>query len=183
MHRHRAIQIIMDIITDEIVVSNIGDPSKELFHVKDRSRNFYMLGSMGLASSISLGIALSQSDRVVCLDGDGSLLMNLGSLATVANHNPKNLTIIALDNGTYGTTGNQASFTSGVTNLEKVARACGFEYCYTAEDEEGLAEVIQGGLMDGVLSFIHVIIKPDDMKMSPIPMDPITVKERFMAAI
>jgi len=183
MHRHRTIQIIMDNITDEIVVSNIGDPSKELFHVKDRSRNFYMLGSMGLASSISLGIALSQSDRVVCLDGDGSLLMNLGSLATIANHNPKNLIIIVLDNGAYGTTGNQASFTSGVTNLEKVARACGFECCYTAEDEEGLAEVIQRGLMDEVLSFIHVIIKPDDMKMNPIPLEPIRVKERFMAAI
>ena len=183
MHRHRAIQIIMDNITDEIVVSNIGDPSKELFHVKDRSRNFYMLGSMGLASSISLGIALSQSDRVVCLDGDGSLLMNLGSLATIANHNPKNLIIIALDNCSYGTTGNQASFTSGVTNLEKVARACGFEYCYTAEDEDRLAEVMHRGLMDEVLSFIHVIIAPDDMKMSRIPMEPVTVKERFMAAI
>jgi sulfopyruvate decarboxylase subunit beta len=109
--------------------------------------------------------------------------MNLGSLATIANHNPKNLIIIVLDNGTYGTTGNQASYTSGVTNLEKVARACGFEYCYTAEDEDGLAEIIQKGLMDKVLSFIHVIIKPDNLKMSPIPMGPITVKERFMAAI
>ena len=173
----------MNQITNEIVVSNIGDPSKELYHIKDRSRNFYMLGSMGLASSISLGIALSQSDRVVCLDGDGSLLMNLGSLATIANHSPKNLIIIALDNGAYGTTGNQVSFTSGVTNLEEVARACGFQCCYTAEDEKELTEVIQRVLGDLVLSFIRVMIKPDDMKTDPIPLEPITIKERFMAAI
>lgn len=105
----------MDQIEDEIVVSNIGDPSKELYKIKDRPRNFYMLGSMGLASSISLGIALSKSENVVCLDGDGALLMNLGSLATIANYNPKNLVLIVLDNGSYGTTGNQPSFTSGTT--------------------------------------------------------------------
>ena len=65
MNRHRAIEVIMEQVKDEIVVSNIGDPSKELYHIKDRTRNFYMLGSMGLASSISLGIALSTNDTFV----------------------------------------------------------------------------------------------------------------------
>ena len=64
----------MRYITNENVVSNIGNPSKELYQIKDRSRNFYMLGSMGLASSISLGISLSKTENVVCLEGDGALL-------------------------------------------------------------------------------------------------------------
>jgi len=173
----------MDQIEDEIVVSNIGDPSKELYKIKDRSRNFYMLGSMGLASSISLGIALSKSENVVCLDGDGALLMNLGSLATIANYNPKNLVLIVLDNGSYGTTGNQPSFTSGTTDLGKMARACGFEHCYSSTDEEELVKAVVRGLNDNNLSFIHVIVKQDNIKMSPVPIEPITLKNRFMETI
>ncbi len=170
-------------IKDEIVVSNIGDPSKELYHIKDRSKNFYMLGSMGLASSISLGLALSKNEKVVCLDGDGALLMNLGSLATIANHNPRNLVLIVLDNGAYGTTGNQPSFSSGTTDLRNVARACGFERCYIASDEEELAETVKSGLTDNALSFIQVIVKPDNKKTNPVPIKPITIKDRFMEAI
>ena len=173
----------MDQIEDEIVISNIGDPSKELYKIKDRSRNFYMLGSMGLASSISLGIALSKTENVVCLDGDGALLMNLGSLATIANQHPKNLVLIVLDNGVYGTTGNQQTFTSGVTNIGDVARACGFERCYNAFNEDELAKEVMSGLTDNTLSFIHVVVKPDDKKMSPVPLGPIQIKERFMEAI
>lgn len=173
----------MGLITDQLVVSNIGDPSKELYHVNDRSRNFYMLGSMGLASSISLGLSMSQSEKVVCLEGDGSLLMNLGSLATIANHSPQNLILILLDNGAYGTTGNQASFTSQRTNLEKVANACGIPNTYTAFDESGLTEIFEKCLRNEDLSFMHVLIKPDDEKMKPIPLSPVTIKERFMAAL
>jgi len=183
MNRHRAIEKIMGIISEEIVVSNIGDPSKELFHVNDRPRNFYMLGSMGLASSISLGIALSKSDRVICLEGDGALLMNLGSLATIANHNPENLVLITLDNGSYGTTGNQQTFTAGVTNLEKVARACGFRSCYTAKDEEELVKAMELSLTENRVSFIHVTIRSDDEKKSPVGLDPVRIKERFMHAL
>jgi sulfopyruvate decarboxylase beta subunit len=183
MNRHRAIEVIMKQVKDEIVISNIGDPSKELYHVKDRSRNFYMLGSMGLASSISLGIALSTNEKVVCLEGDGALLMNLGSLATIANHNPKNILLIVLDNGAYGTTGYQKSFSSGVTNLGYVARACGFERCYSASDEDKLAEAVSSGLTNNTLSFIHVIVKSNDVKSEPIPIKPIAIKNRFMEAL
>ena len=183
MNRHRAIEVIMEQVKDEIVVSNIGDPSKELYHIKDRTRNFYMLGSMGLASSISLGIALSTNDKVVCLDGDGSLLMNLGSLATIANHKPKNLILIVLDNGSYGTTGYQKSFSSGLTNLGNVARACGFERCLNISVENELTEAIKKGLVNNALSLIHVIVEKDDMKLDPIPIKPISIKIRFMEAL
>ena len=142
-----------------------------------------MLGSMGLASSISLGLALSRSERVVCLEGDGALLMNLGSLVTVANYDPNNLVLIVLDNGVYGTTGNQPTFTSGVTDLVKVAEACGFSNVYTARDEAELTRAVEKAVSEDLLSFIHVIIEPDDGKLSPVGLDPVEIKERFMQSL
>ena len=173
----------MDQAVDELVVSNIGDPSKELFHVRDRPRNFYMLGSMGLASSISLGIALSQEEKVVCIDGDGSILMNLGSLVTIASNKPGNLILVALDNGAYGTTGNQDSFTSGDTDLEDIAKACGFETTFKAETIDKLSSVVKECLNTEGPSFIHVLIEADDNKFEPVSLDPVMIKSRFMKEI
>ena len=183
MLRSQALRVITDLIGDELVVSNLGDPSKELYHTKDRSENFYMLGSMGLASSISLGLALSQDRRVVCLDGDGSILMNMGSLSTIANLKPDNLILVALDNGAYGTTGNQISYAAGLTDLVDVARACGFDHCLKADNTSELSEVFKGCLERYELSFIHATIVSDDNKLSAIPVDPIAIKNRFMNAI
>jgi sulfopyruvate decarboxylase subunit beta len=183
MLRSQAIQVVMDHVVDELVVSNIGDPSKELFHLRDRPKNFYMLGSMGLASSISLGLALSQENTVVCLDGDGSILMNLGSLVTIANTKPGNLILVALDNGAYGTTGNQNSYTSGKADLEKMARACGFEATFKAHNVEELSSVVEEYLDIESSSFIHVLIQTDETKFDSVPLDPITIKSRFMKEI
>jgi sulfopyruvate decarboxylase subunit beta len=183
MLRFQAIQEIMDQVADELVVSNIGDPSKELYHIRDRPKNFYMLGSMGLASSISLGVALSQEEKVVCLDGDGSILMNLGSLLSIANNKPGNLILVVLDNGAYGTTGNQETFTSGETDLDEIARACGFKATFKAENVEGLSSVVKECLDTDSPSFVHVLIEADDIKFDPIPLDPIEIKSRFMKEI
>ena len=91
MRRYEAIKKIISQLTDEIVVCNIGHPSQELYQIKDRPQNFYMLGSMGLASSIGLGIALSQPRKVIVIEGEGSVLMNLGGLTTIGINQPKNL--------------------------------------------------------------------------------------------
>ena len=173
----------MDLIGDELVVSNLGDPSKELYHTKDRPENFYMLGSMGLASSISLGLALSQDRKVVCLDGDGSILMNMGSLSTIANMKPDNLILVALDNGAYGTTGYQESFTSGNTDLKEIARGCGFETTLKVNNVEELSLVMKECLNIKSLSVIQVSIQPDKFKFEPISPDPIVIKSRFMKEI
>ncbi len=173
----------MDLVGDELVVSNLGDPSKELYHTKDRPENFYMLGSMGLASSISLGLALSQDRKVVCLDGDGSIFMNMGSLSTIANMKPDNLILVALDNGAYGTTGNQRTFTSGITDLAEIARASGFDHCLKARNTTELSEAFKRCLEKRELSFIHASIASDDNKLSAIPLDPESIKKRFMNAI
>jgi thiamine pyrophosphate-dependent acetolactate synthase large subunit-like protein len=91
---------------DEAVIGGIGNANFDLFAAGHRPQNFYMLGSMGLACPIALGVALAQPERgVIALEGDGSILMGLGCLATIANVKPRNLTIVIWDNGIYQITG------------------------------------------------------------------------------
>ena len=100
----------------------LGPTSDELYHAGHRDRNFYTYGNMGLCSSIALGMALSTGDKVISLDGDGSLLMNLGTIATIGREKPENLVVVVWDNEAWGQTGGQPSHTSTNTNLEEVAQ-------------------------------------------------------------
>ena len=121
MRRVDIIEAIIPVITDKLVVSNIGLPSQELHMLDDQPTNFYMLGTMGLASSIGLGLALSQKETVIAIDGDGSILTNLGTLPTIANNVADNFILLIIDNGTYGSTGDQPTYASGKTSLARVA--------------------------------------------------------------
>ncbi|MBC7097088.1 MAG: sulfopyruvate decarboxylase subunit beta, partial [Methanobacteriales archaeon] len=94
MERIEAIKTIIKQLDDELIICNLGFPSRELYSIKDSPRHFYMLGSMGMASSIGLGLALTQKRKVIVFEGDGSLLMNLGSLVTIYSQSPKNLILI-----------------------------------------------------------------------------------------
>ncbi|HIH45155.1 MAG TPA: sulfopyruvate decarboxylase subunit alpha, partial [Candidatus Methanoperedenaceae archaeon] len=124
--RYEAIRAIVAELSDDAVICNLGVPGKELFELGDRELNFYMLGSMGLASSIGLGLASVRRDRhVIVLDGDGSLLMNPNALISIGAYNPENLSIIAIDNAAYGSTGNQETCTHNQIDLELLARAGG----------------------------------------------------------
>src|SRR5882672_3909352 len=101
-------RLVAKLKQDEAVIGGIGNANFDLFGVGHRPQNFYMLGSMGLAVPIAFGVALAQPKRrVIALEGDGSMLMQLGALATVANIAPKNLTIVVWDNGMYQITGSQ----------------------------------------------------------------------------
>ncbi|MGB3943457.1 MAG: thiamine pyrophosphate-dependent enzyme, partial [Methanothrix sp.] len=128
MRRIEAISIIAREADSQgaLLVGNIGYPSRELYAVGDRASNFYMLGSMGLASSIGLGLALAlPKRRVIAIDGDGSVLMNLGSFATLADQDPDDYLLIILDNGCYGSTGSQPTCTSRRADLAKLAAGAG----------------------------------------------------------
>ena len=107
MHRFEATQLILRHVGNRPIVSNLGPTTDELWHAKHRDRNFYTYGNMGLCSSIALGMALSTSEQVVSLDGDGSLLMNLGTIATIGREQPKNLIVVVWDNEQWGQTGHQ----------------------------------------------------------------------------
>lgn len=139
MKRIEAIKAIAQSARDALIVCNIGYPSRELYAVYDRVENFYMLGSMGLASSIGLGLALAQPKRkVIVLDGDGAVLMNLGTLATIANFAPENYLLIILDNCCYGSTGSQPTCTHLSTDLASMAKAAGMKKASAVADIDSL---------------------------------------------
>ena len=181
MKRFEAINKITEILTEEFVVCNIGIPSKELYHLKDRPQNFYMMGSMGLASSIALGLAISQPEKKIwCIDGDGSILMNLGSLSTIANVNPSNLTLIVIDNESYGSTGDQSTYTHNKTNLDIVAEGAGFKSIVKITKVEEIKNILRD--LDKGCHFILIKTKPGSAQVSNIPLKPIEIKNRFMQA-
>lgn len=178
MARYEAIKEIMECIDEELVICNIGFPSRELYEINDRPKNFYMIGSMGLASSIGLGLALAKPyEDVVVIDGDGSLLMNMGSLVTVFANNPSNLTWIVIDNGAYGSTGNQDTYAQ-VVDLVDIARGVGFKNSYYSNDVN-LKEFIKSD----DASFIVYRTEAGNSDAPIIDLDPITIKERFMKSI
>jgi thiamine pyrophosphate-dependent acetolactate synthase large subunit-like protein len=168
---------------DRAVIASLGHPAYDLFAAGDRPANFYTWGSMGLASSIGLGLAMAQPDkRVVVLDGDGSLLMNLGSLATIGWVQPKNLVVIVWDNGVYGTTGGQDTATVHGANLAGAATAMGISNVATAETIEGLARVLERVDVEPGPWVVVAKVTENSPAVKP-PLDCVYIKQRFMAAI
>ena len=158
-----------------LLVGNIGYPSRELYAVGDRPSNFYMLGSMGLASSIGLGLALALPDRrVVAIDGDGSVLMNLGSLVTIADQEPENYLLVILDNGCYGSTGSQPTCTARKADLARIAEGAGVTEVRLAASPEELRAGLTGR---GVLV---VKVEAGNAEVAVIPLSPEEIIERFM---
>ncbi len=178
--RHTRFEILAAIreeLRDKVVVSNLGVPSKELYHVLHQRSNFYMLGSMGMATSIGLGIAMCTQKEVVVVDGDGSLLMNAGTLATVAEMAPHNLTILAMDNAAYGSTGNQPTATLRSVDLAMLARAMGIKNTSRASTPEEVVHAMRSGIAP---RFVHVVVKPGNAKVSDIPLSPREIKSNVV---
>lgn len=181
MTRADATAVLADLMTDELVVSNIGVPSKELHHARDRDRNFYMLGSYTQASPIGLGMALASRERVTVLDGDGSIL-GTAILPVIAAEKPDNLTIVCLDNGVYGSTGNQCSPACQVVDLELLAQASGITRTNKVHSPDELRDAYRRAEQRGP-SFIHVIIKPGNSDAPNIRLSPLDIRDRFTSAL
>lgn len=176
LKRKDALENIIKNIDDELVIANIGFPSRELYDIQDRDETFYMIGSMGLVSSIGLGLALRTDKKVVIIDGDGAFLMNLGSIVTTIKQNPKNLTWIVINNGAYGSTGNQETYAKDMDLIE-IARSVGFN-AYDFNDIT-LKEIIN----KDECSFISYSVAPGNAKASIIPYSPIEIRDRFMKKV
>jgi len=175
--RYQAIETIVDAIDDKtVLVCNIGDPSRELYAIRDRPLNFYMTGSLGLASSIGLGIAEHASKEVWVIDGDGSLLANPNALIQIAARRPRNLKVICLDNQVHGSTGGQPTL-SRYIDLSELAGALGAFTVSRCNDGATFKKPIS---TLGGPAFIHYRILPGNAGAPTIPLSNAEIRGRFM---
>ncbi|HEV2639531.1 MAG TPA: phosphonopyruvate decarboxylase [Actinocrinis sp.] len=163
------------------IISTTGFTSRELYTLDDRDQHFYVVGAMGSAASIGLGVSTQTPRPVLVVDGDGALLMRLGSLATVGAHQPDRLVHLVLDNGQHESTGGQRTVSEGV-DFAGVAAACGYRQVYTAADTEELIGLLGSALAGGGPTLIHLPIRPGSMAGLGRPtVTPAEVAERFRA--
>jgi thiamine pyrophosphate-dependent acetolactate synthase large subunit-like protein len=167
---------------EEAVVAGIGNANFDLWASGLRAQNFYMLGSMGLAIPTALGVAIAQPRRhVIALEGDGSLLMQLGCLATVAARAPKNLTMVVWDNGMYQITGGQPTASGETADLVAIARGAGIANSAWAADEDDFDRLVASALKGGP-SLIGARID-DRPAVTTTERDPVQIRERFMRGL
>ena len=181
MKRYEAIEVITESLKgDELVISANGMISRELFSIKESPNNFYMLGSMGLASSVGFGLAFSLSNKkVVVIDGDGNILMNLGSLATIGHFAPSNLIHFVLDNEMHASTGGQPTV-SNTMRLEEVASASGFKMVRKVNSIEELGMIVREVLSSEGASFVLVKIEKGEREVPRVSYEPTYIKNRFI---
>lgn len=185
MIREEAIQVILRHVGSELVVCANGMISREAMAARDRAENFYMLGSMGLASSIGLGLALSAPERkVVVLDGDGNLLMNLGALPTAGYLAPVNFLHIVLDNAVHGSTGNQPTLSEKIP-LEEMAKAAGYRVVKRVTMQEELRSLLPSFLIETGPAFLLIRLEIGDRgeAIPRVPIPPEAITRRLRGAV
>jgi len=176
-------RLVARLENEEAVIGGIGNTNFDLWAAGHRPQNFYMLGSMGLAFPIALGVALAQPERrVFALEGDGSLLMQLGTLATIATLRPKNLTMIVFDNGIYQITGAQPTPGAAVADIVAIAVGSGLTDSAWAADEEDFERLVARSLEASEPTLIAVRID-DKPGVGITRRDPVQIRERFMLGL
>lgn len=181
MDRRTAVRALLAERGELLVVAGLGSPAYDVFAAGDHDANFYLWGAMGGAALIGLGLALAQPQRpVAVVTGDGEQLMGLGALATIAVKRPGNLSLVVLDNGRFGETGQQASHTGLGVELHRVAAAAGFADAVALADlaavkawRPRLQEVAAGP------RFVTLRITADQPARALPPRDGVFLKQRF----
>jgi sulfopyruvate decarboxylase subunit beta len=181
--RAQAIAAILELLSDEPVIICNGFPSREAFKIADRPTHFYMIGSMGVAAAIGLGVALSKpAKRVVVFDGDGNVLMGMGTLATVGSLQPKNFIHVVFDNEVYGSTGNQPTI-SNVVRLEQVAKAAGYANVERVREREDIVYEFKDLLKKDGPSMLLIKVNELAEDAGRVLLEPPEITQRFMKAI
>ncbi|OGL07103.1 MAG: hypothetical protein A3I03_09965 [Candidatus Rokubacteria bacterium RIFCSPLOWO2_02_FULL_68_19] len=181
--RYEALAVVIRCLADEPVIHANGHICRESCAVADRPQNFYMLGSMGLAASIGLGVALTRPGRkAVIFDGDGNLLMNLGSLAMAGGLRPKNFVHFVFDNEAYGSTGDQPSLSREV-RLDRLATAAGYPWVRAVTDASALEATTREVLDADGPAFVLVKVTPESRAVPRIPYSPTDIRDRFRTAL
>ena len=182
--RRAATSVVAELAGDSPIVSSVGNATFDMFGVADRPANFYTWNSMGMASSIALGLALARPDkRVVVLDGDGSLLMNLGSLATASMAGVRNLVHVGWDNGGWEITGAQPAATSYGIDLAAIAHGAGCPRAVNVDTLDEFRRAFAEAMASDTRWLIAARIDATGaLKSRPSKTLPL-LRDRFMAAL
>jgi thiamine pyrophosphate-dependent acetolactate synthase large subunit-like protein len=176
-------RLVAKLQSGEAVIGGIGNNNFDLWAAGQRPENFYMLGSMGLTAPIAMGVALAQPERrVFALEGDGSLLMQLGTLGTIAAARVKNLAVVVFDNGMYQITGKQPSLTASTVDLVAVAKGAGLAQSAWAADEAQFEALVDRAL-EGSGPWLIAARIDDQKPAGTTERDPARIRQRFMAAL
>lgn len=181
--RAQAIGALLELLTDQPVVICNGFPSREAYRLADRPTHFYMIGSMGMAAAIGLGVALSKpSKKVVVFDGDGNVLMGMGTLSTVGALKPQNFVHVVFDNEVYGSTGNQPTL-SRTVRLDHVAKAAGYMNVERVQEREDLVYEFKDMLAKDGPSFLLIKVNEFAEDVGRVMIEPAEMTQRFKKAI
>ena len=169
---------------DTKVISSTGYNSRELIYLRDKykikdSRDFYMVGGMGHTVSVALGYSLSSKKKTLCIDGDGSLLMHLGSIKTAGTFADKNFKYILLNNNSHDSVGGQNTYANDI-DFKNLSKSLGFKRFYSITNDKNLKKNIKIFLKDDSLSFLEVKVSNNKIKKLPRPTDLIKIKKLFM---
>ncbi|GIX49766.1 MAG: hypothetical protein KatS3mg131_3977 [Candidatus Tectimicrobiota bacterium] len=183
INRLRATRFIVAQVHDEPIIASLGNPKFDLFAAGDRPQNFYMWNSMGMAASMGLGLAMARpAQKVIVLDGDGALLMNLNALTTAAARAPQNLIHVIWDNRQFALTGGQPTHTAFRADLAQLARGAGFERVVAVDTQEAFEQAfLQAMATPG--PWIIVARVDDQQATARPPKSPTYIKHRFMQSL
>ncbi|WP_245643727.1 thiamine pyrophosphate-dependent enzyme [Paraburkholderia oxyphila] len=182
--RRRFVAQVMADVPDALVVTGLGSPSYDVFAAGDRAGNFYLWGAMGGAAAMGLGLALAQPQKsVLVVTGDGEQLMGIGALGTIGAKQPKNLTIVVLDNGHYGETGMQQSHSSLGTDMVAVSKGFGIADSFAVWKETDYSQVVERVKARQGTSLAQVHIRADEPPRALPSRDGVYIKNRFRAGL
>jgi thiamine pyrophosphate-dependent acetolactate synthase large subunit-like protein len=182
--RREFVRKLLGALPEALVVTGLGSASYDVYAAGDRDQTFYLWGAMGGSTSLALGLALAQPEKaVVVFTGDGEQLMGIGSLATIGAKQPRNLTIVVLDNGHFGETGMQRSHTSLGTDLVAVAKGFGIADSFTVDSIERCGEIAERVTARQRTTFVRVVIDANEPPRALPPRDGVYIKNRFRAAL
>ncbi len=181
--RAQAMQALLELVSDQPLIICNGFPSREAHKIHDRPLNFYMVGSMGVAAAIGLGFALAKPEKkIVVFDGDGNVLMGMGTLATIGALKPKNLIHVVFDNEVYGTTGNQPTY-SRIVRLDHVAKAAGYVNIERVWEREDIVYEFKDMLHSEGPSFLLIKVNEQIEDADRVAVEPPDLTKRFRAAL
>ena len=166
------------------IISSTGYNSREIMYIREKyqlkkSKDFYMVGGMGHTSSVALGYSLSTNKKTICVDGDGSFLMHLGSIKTAGTFANKNFKYILLNNNTHDSVGGQSTYANNI-NFEKLSKSLGFKKFFSIKNNQNLKKNLKQFLSGNSLNFLEVKVSNSKIKKLPRPKDLIKIKNQFM---